>query len=324
MMSTDPPDHTRLRKLVNKAFTPRMIANFEATTRDIVDARMKEAAAKGEFDYVQDICFPVPSMVIATLLGVDPGMWVQFQTWGNFIVEAGNVKISGTMPYPEWEADMRQAIVDYRAYCLGLMAERRDKETDDLISALVHAADEGDRLSEMEVLSIVTTLLLAGAETTRKMLSSMLLAFLRHPDQLEMVRQDHSLISNAVEECVRWDGPATFLPRKLVRDYDIGGTTVPKDAICFISFASADRDEKLFPDRPEEFDITRDTLGHVGFGRGAHFCLGAALARQEGQIVLEDIVTRFKDIEWDPDRVVRTKSFYIRGLENFPIRPVLA
>jgi cytochrome P450 len=200
---------------------------------------------------------------------------------------------------------------------------RRKHPGDDLITGLVQAADEGEKLSHQEVLTMIYLLIGAGTESTQKLISNTLLAFLKHPDQYRMLRENRSLIPNAIQEVLRYDGPALFMARITTRDVEMADTVIPAQSVCLVSFASANHDESKFPD-PEEFDITRDTTGVIPFGHGLHRCLGAPLATVEGTAVLEQIVENFASFEYDPSRVVRDDSFFIRGLNHLPVTAIRA
>ena len=209
---------------------------------------------------------------------------------------------------------------DYGDYLEHLVNFRREHPGDDLVSGLVQAADEGERLSQQEVLTMVFLLIGAGTESTQKFISNTLLAFLNHPDQYRLLREDRSLLPNAIQEVLRFDGPAIFMARITTRDMEMGGTVIPAQSPCLVSFASANHDDSKFPN-PEQFDITRDTAGVVAFGHGLHRCLGAPLATLEGTVVLEHLLDNFTGFDWDPSRVVRDDNFFIRGLNHLPISP---
>jgi cytochrome P450 len=210
---------------------------------------------------------------------------------------------------------------DYGDYLEHLVNFRREHAGDDLVSGLVQAADEGEQLSHQEVLTMVFLLIGAGTESTQKFISNTLLAFLNHPDQYRMLREDRSLLPNAIQEALRFDGPAIFMARITTRDLEMGGTVIPAQSACLVSFASANHDDSKFPNA-EQFDITRDTSGVVAFGHGLHRCLGAPLATLEGTMVLERLLDNFVGFNWDPSRVVRDDNFFIRGLNHLPISPI--
>ncbi len=318
LLSLDPPEHTRLRRLANTAFTRNMVANLESTMIRIVDECMATMAESDAPDIVRDVAIPLPIKVIAEMTGVDPDMHADFAKWGTLIVEAINVNVSGLVPYEGFNDDVADAITNLRAYYFGLVEERRRSPRNDLATALVQASDEGHKLNEFEVVSLLNFSVNAGFETTGKLIGNLLHALFRHPDQFEAVRADRELIPAAVQEGLRYDSPALFLPRRLTRDHVVAGTQID-EGFCLISFASANHDPAKFPDRPEEFDISRDTRGHVAFGLGPHFCLGAHLAPRETELVLDGILRWFSAVDYDPAGVERDPTFFLRGLKSLPV-----
>jgi cytochrome P450 len=318
LLSLDPPDHTRLRRLVNTAFTRTMVANLETAMLRVVDEALTTLAESDAPDIVRDVAIPVPIKVIAAMTGVDPDMTDDFARWGATVVHAINVNISGQVPHADWDTEVADAIRNLRDYYFALIEDRRRNPRDDLATALVHASDDEDKLSELEVISVLNSSVNAGFETTGKLIGNLLLALFQHPDQLAALRADPSLIPAAVQEGLRYDSPALFLPRLLTRDHEVAGT--PMDSgFCLVSYASANHDPAKFPDRPAAFDITRNTKGHVAFGLGPHFCLGAHLAPRETEVVLNGILRRFSHIEYDPAGVKRDPTFFLRGLASLPV-----
>lgn len=318
LLSLDPPEHTRLRRLVNTAFTRTMVANLENDMRRVVDEALTALAESESPDLVRDVAIPVPIKVIAAMTGVDPDMTDDFARWGATVVHAINVNISGQVPHEGWDAEVADAIRNLRDYYFALIEDRRRHPREDLATALVHASDDEDKLSELEVISVLNSSVNAGFETTGKLIGNLMLALFQHPDQLAALRADPGLIPAAVQEGLRYDSPALFLPRLLMRDHEVAGTTM-ESGFCLVSYASANHDPAKFPDRPDAFDITRNTKGHVAFGLGPHFCLGAHLAPRETEVVLEGILRRFSDIDYDPDGVRRDPTFFLRGLESLPV-----
>jgi cytochrome P450 len=250
-------------------------------------------------------------------------MYAQTRKWSDDLMAASRYTVGRQIPTPEQDAYTRQSMKDYGNYLEYLVDFRRKNPGDDLVSGLVQAADEGEKLTHVEVLTMIHLLVGAGTESTQKLISNTLLAFLNHPDQYQKLREDRSLVPNAIQEVLRFDGPAVFMARVTTRDVEMGGTVIPAQSPCLISFASANHDPSKFPN-PEQFDITRDTSGLVAFGHGLHRCLGAPLASLEGTVVLEHLLDNFKGFEWDPSRVVRDDSFFIRGLNHLPVRPIPA
>ncbi|GAB5007120.1 cytochrome P450 [Mycobacterium avium subsp. hominissuis] len=321
MMAKDPPDHTRLRRLVNRAFTPKAVANM----RGEIDAFVADAIARvrdePEWDFVGEIGKALPVNIFFKLLGVEPDMYEQARKWSDDLMAASRFTVGRQVPTPEQDAYIRKAMKDYGKYLEYLVDLRREHPGDDLVSGLVQAADEGEKLTHLEVLSMIHLLIGAGTESTQKLISNTLLAFLNHPDQYRMLRDDRSRLPNAIQEVLRFDGPAIFMARITTRDVEMGGTVIPAQSPCLVSFAAANHDDSKFPN-PGRFDITRDTSGTVSFGHGVHRCLGAPLATLEGTVVLEHLLDNFTGFDWDPDRVVRDNSFFIRGLNHLPISPI--
>jgi cytochrome P450 len=313
MVSSDPPEHTRLRKLVNKAFTPRIIRSLGPRIREIAQDLLNRVAGHKAFDLVRDLSIPLPVIVIAEMLGVEPDQRETFKHWSDDIVMATNRTYTA-----EDERRIRQSIAEFRAYFQETIAARRKEPREDLTTALVQAEEERQVLTASEVLSLLTLLLLAGNETTTNLIGNMMLALCEHPDQLAKVRADRSLITNAVEETLRYDGPVQGLPRQATEDVEIAETTIPAGALVFPLFASANRDEHKFPE-PDRFDITRNTDGHLAFGFGIHYCLGAQLARLEATIAFEELFVRFPSLSRQDETVTRVDSFFLRGLKTFPL-----
>lgn len=318
LLSLDPPEHTRLRRLANTAFTRKMVNSLEDTIRRIVDESMTALIESENPDIINDVAVPVPIKVIAAMTGVDPDMYEDFARWGTTVVEAINVNVSGQIPHENWDAEVKECISSLRDYYFELIADRRRNPKDDLATALVLASDEGDKLSEFEVVSLLNFSVNAGFETTGKLIGNLMLALFTHPDQFAALRADHSLIPAVVQEGLRYDSPALFLPRRLTRDHVVAGTPM-EEGFCMVSYASANHDRAKFPDRPEQFDIHRDTKGHVAFGLGPHFCIGAHLAPREAELMLEGILNRFSAIDYDPDGVERDPVFFLRGLHKLPV-----
>lgn len=309
IINTDPPEHTDLRGVVNRVFTPRMVADLEPRIRQIARELLDQATARGEMDLVRDLAIPLPVMIIAEILGVDPARREEFKRWSNAIV--------GTLSD---DAQNRQRDLEaFRDYFQGIIDERRKSPRGDLISALVAAEENHVKLSPDEVLAFAALLLIAGNETTTNLIGNAMLALFDHPGQLAMVRNDASLIPNMIEEALRWDSPVQFLFRVTTQDVEIGDQRLKAGATVVPMYASGNRDERKFPDAGR-FDITRNTQGHLAFGLGVHFCLGAPLARLEARVVFEELFGRFGEItrigEGTPQRI---DSLFLRGLRSLPL-----
>ncbi|SFE08992.1 Cytochrome P450 [Actinacidiphila alni] len=315
MLSTDPPVHTRLRKLVSREFTARrveaMAARVRALTDDLLDTMAKEPDRRT--DLVEALSFPLPISVICELLGVPFLDRDRFRYWSN---------TAFTTSSPQVRTEMTGAMT---AYLTGLLADKRERSADDLMSALIHTADEdGDRLNAEELLGMAWVLLVAGHETTVNLISNGVLALLTHPEQLAALRADpDGLLDGAVEEILRYDGPVeTPTYRFSTEPVEVGGTVIPGDGrLVLVALSDADRDPARFPD-PDRFDIRRDARGHIAFGHGIHYCLGAPLARLEAKVALRGLLERFPGLalDIDPADVPWRGGLLIRGPETLPVR----
>jgi cytochrome P450 len=315
MLFLDPPDHTRLRGLVSKAFTPRTVERLRARVQQLVDALLDRAADRGRMDVVDDLAYPLPIAVICELLGVPPGDHVTFQGWSRQLAASLD---PAPLKTPERAAEVGAAAREFDAYFSDLIAHRRRSPGDDLLSRLIAAEQDGDRLSERELLNTGMFLLVAGHETTVNLVGNGTLALLRHPDQLARLRADPSLDRRAVDELLRYDSPVQITQRFTVDDYEIGGSTVPPGQGLVPLLGAANRDPAVFPE-PDRLDLAREGANrHVAFGGGHHFCLGAALARLEGEIAIGTLVRRFPglDLAGPP---TRRPAFTLRGLEHLPV-----
>lgn len=315
IINTDPPEHTKMRNLVNRAFTPRMVADMEPRIREIARVLLDQVVEKGEMDVVEALAVPLPVMVIAELLGVDSSRREEFKRWSNAMI---------TQPQHRTD-ESNHGFEEFAAYFGGVIEERRREPRTDLIS-LVVAAEEGDlKLTANEVLAFVALLLLAGNETTTNLIGNAMLALFDHPEQLAAVQADASLIPNMVEEALRYDSPVQFLFRAATSDVELSGTTITKGAGVIPIYASGNRDERRFPDA-HRFDITRNTSGHLAFGMGVHFCLGAPLARLEARVAFEELFARTRSLQVHRDGIERLSSLFLRGLRHLPMayEPVAA
>ena len=311
MLNADPPDHTRLRKLVTKVFTARRIEELRPRVQEISDALLATMLAKagdGPMDLLDEYAFPLPITVICELLGVPHEAHDDFRKWSNAAISSG--------PRDEAQAAER-AMGEY----LGRLVEaKRAEPADDLVSALIRASDDEDQLSSGEVLAMIFLLMVAGHETTVNLIGNGLLALLRNPGQLAALRADRTLLPSAIEEFLRFDGPlnlATF--RFTAEPIELGGVTIPKDEFVVISLLAANRDPRQYSD-PDRFDVTR-APSHVAFGHGIHFCLGAPLARMEADIAFTGLLDQFTDIELAvPVEELRYRpSSLMHGLAQLPV-----
>jgi cytochrome P450 len=314
MVHKDPPDHTRLRRLVSKAFTPRRIEQQRPFIEQLVSQLLDDITPRGTADVLHDFSLPLAARVIMTLIGVPHENSAEFQRMSSLYLSTDPAEQEARIGALLWIRDYVYALID----------AKRESAGDDLLSSLIGAREGGDRLDEDELRSMAMILLMAGHETTASLIGSGLLALLRFPDQLKMLEADRSLIPAAVEEMLRFDGGASAaLPRYAREDLTIGGTAISKDDAVIISLCAADRDPARFS-QPDVFDIQRrdgDRAAHLAFGRGIHVCLGAPLARLEAQIAFAQILARWHDIKLAvPESELHWRvTPNIRGLSSLPV-----
>ncbi|MFB9586335.1 cytochrome P450 family protein [Streptomyces goshikiensis] len=312
MLRSDPPDHTRLRRLVSKAFTAHRVAGMRPRIQAIADQLLDAVAPAGRADLVADFALPLPVTVISELLGVPLDDRRDFQRWTNRIVTRG--------AEPPDPAVVNEAYQHMRAYVTELVRAKRAAPGDDLLSGLIAARDEEQRLTEDELVAMVFLLLAAGHITTVNLISGGIAMLLTHPAQLDLLRSDPELLPGAIEEFLRYDGPVSpGIARFAREDVEIAGVTVPRGATVLIGSAIADRDPARFPD-PERLDITRQDNAHLAFGHGIHYCLGAPLARLEGQIAIAAALRRLPGLALAvaPDEI-RWRLGGLRGPESLPV-----
>ena len=310
MLNSDPPDHTRLRKLVNKAFTARTVSRLRPRIEQITDELLDQVAAAGSVDLLESFAFPLPITVICELLGIPTGDRESFRVWSNTIVSSVS---------PE---QLRRHSAELAAYLQELIADKRANPTQDLLSDLTHVSDEGDRLSEVELISMAFLLLVAGHETTVNLIGNGVLGLLENPDQLAALRADPSLLPGAIEEFLRFQGPVNIATLRFTAEpVRVGDVEIPEGEFVMISLLAANRDGERFAE-PHKLDITRPAGGHLAFGHGIHYCVGAPLARLEAEIALGRLLNRFGEIVLDgePERLSWRDSTLMRGLEALPVR----
>ncbi|MBW2665759.1 MAG: cytochrome P450, partial [Deltaproteobacteria bacterium] len=274
MLQQDPPNHTRLRKLVSRAFTPRAVSALEPAVDRIVTECLDRIETRHEFDVIADLALPVPATLICEMLGVPRGDRDRFTVW---TAEATHGLAAQIAP-PDVLDRARQAGLSLGAYFENLIEERRGSLGDDILSGMIRAEEDGDTLSHQELISQSIGLLIAGFETTIGLIGNGTRQLLLHPDELAKLRADPRLIESAIEECLRFDGPIPLTLRIPHQDIDFGEQVIPKDSTVMVLLAAANRDPERFPE-PERFDITRDPNPHIAFGGGTHLCLGTHLAR---------------------------------------------
>jgi cytochrome P450 len=311
----DPPDHTRLRGLVSKAFTPRVIEGLRPRIQSLVDELLGAAAARGGLEVIEEFAYPLPVIVISEMLGVPAEDHEQFQSWSRVLARALDPEYMATQAQIE---ERMQAFMEFAQYFFGLFAVRRAEPRDDLITALVQAEEDGDKLTEAELLSTCILLLVAGHETTVNLIGNGVLALLRAPDQAARWRTDPSLTKNAVEEILRYDPPVQLTGRIALDDLEIGGHPIAKGEQAVLLIGSANRDPEQFPNA-DRLDLGRADARHLSFGFGIHHCLGAPLARLEGQLALEAFVTRFPNAQLAVATPEYKENVVLRGLATLPV-----
>jgi cytochrome P450 len=311
----DPPDHTRLRGLVNKAFTPKVVEGLRPHVQQIVDELLDNVADKGSIEVIEDLAYPLPITVICEMLGVPPQDRQTFQQWSREL--SRGLDPEEVLP-PDAIERRRQAGNAFADYFRALIAERRRNPRDDLLSALIAAEEAGDKLTEDELVSTCIFLLAAGHETTVNLIGNGSLALLRHPDQLDLLRSDPSVARGAVEEILRYDPPVQYASRIAMEDIDLDGATIEKGRQAVILIGSANRDPDAFPE-PDRFDITRGDSRHLAFGLGIHFCLGAPLARVEGEIAFATLVRRLDGLHLLAEAPEYKEHIVNRGLRSLPV-----
>jgi cytochrome P450 len=297
LLHSDPPDHARLRTLVQSAFSPRVIEAMRPRIQGIVDDIFDRAAARGGMEVIGDLAWELPSTVLADLMGAPPEARPLFRRWTDEILAFQGVN----RPPEQTLLVAQQALVDAKAYLSEMVAMRRREPGDDLLSQLVLAESDGEQLSPAELLGTCITLMTAGQETTTALLGNGVLLMLTHPDVHERLRTDPALIKPAVEEFLRFESPIPRQPRLIRRDTELGGKQLKAGDVAFQMLNIANRDPEKFAD-PDVFDIERDPNRHIGFGLGRHFCVGAPLSRLEGHVVFGSILERFPDLRLvDPE-----------------------
>lgn len=311
-LAMDPPGHTRMRGLVARGFTPRRVAALEERIREISVARLDPLVGSGGFDVIADFAGKLPMDVISEMLGVPEADRATLRTWADLLVH----REEGVQDVPP---EGVEAFGRIRAYFTDLLVERRARPGDDLLSALLGAEIDGDRLGEGEILSFCNLMIVAGNETTTKLIGNALYWLWRNPAQRARVAADRGCIPAWVEETLRYDNSTQALARLLVEDAEIRGVRLPAGARMLLLVGSANRDEEVFPD-PDAFDLGRDTSEMLSFGRGTHFCMGAALARLEGRVALEEFWDRFPGYEIDAAGAVRVHSINVRGFAALPVK----
>ena len=314
MINMDPPRHTRLRSIVSQGFHPRIIAYLEGAIRDIVTDVLDRVGPKGECDFVTDIAAALPMAVICELAGVPPEDHHKIFTWTNTMIARGED--------PEYSPSLEhagRAFMEIQKYAAALAEERRRKPGDDLVSAIVSAEIDGEKLSDFEHAMFFVMMMAAGNETTRNLVSGGMLALIQHPEQRQRLLENPELFPKAVEEMLRWVTPVHHFIRTIREDVEIRGTTIKAGEKIAVWYPSANRDPEVFRE-PNTFDISRDPNPHVTFGGGGpHFCLGFSLAQLEIKVLFEEVLARLPDMELNGP-VERMRSNFINGIRHMPVK----
>jgi cytochrome P450 len=314
----DPPDHTRLRKLVSKAFVPKVVKALEPDITALVDSLLDDVAERGEFDVIADLAYPLPVAVICRLLGVPLADEPKFSRASALLAQALDPFITVTGEAPDGFDERMQAAVWLRDYLRDLIEKRRSDPGDDLMSALIQVEESGDQLTEEEIIATCSLLLVAGHETTVNLIANAILAMLRQPRQWAALAADAQRVSAVVEETLRYDPPVQLMGRIAAEDMTIGETAVVKGDTMMLLLAAAHHDPTAI-DRPSEFDPDRGAVRHLGFGKGPHFCLGAPLARLEAAVALTAVTARFPRAQLDGEPRYKP-NLTLRGLASLPVK----
>ena len=313
MLSSDPPDHTRLRRLVSKVFTPRTIEQLRPRIQHITNELLDQVQPQGQMDLISDFAFPLPITVICEMLGVPAEDQLKFRVWSNAFLDRTGLLQEKTEELPEMGEFVR--------YLQALIQEKRERPDDRLVSQLVRVEEAGDTLSEQELISMIFLLLVAGHETTVNLIGNGVLELLQHPDQWRKLQADPSLVGPAVEELLRYTSPVMVgTGRWASEEIEMHGTVIAQGDMVWISLMGANTDPERFS-APEELDITREEKEHLAFGKGIHYCLGAPLARLEGQIALGTLVRRLPDLHLkvQPEELRWRPGLLLHGLQELPV-----
>lgn len=310
LVFTDPPRHRQMRKLINSGFTRRRVALLEPNIREVVRGVLDQVEPGSVHEFAEEIAAPLPTWIIAELIGAPPDDWEQFRAWSD--------AATGTAD-PEIELDAVVAIGQLYEYFQKLIAARRQEPRDDLLSVLVHAEIDGHRLTNEELLNFAFLLLVAGNETTRNLIALGTLALIAHPDQCRLLVGDPALIPGAVEEMLRWNSPVVHMARTAMTDVEIRGQLIQQGDKVVMLYGSANRDEDVFGSDAEEFKATRHPNPHIAFGCGEHSCLGAQLARLEATVMFDELLRRFPKLELVGE-VDRVRATMVPGVKRMPVR----
>jgi cytochrome P450 len=315
----DPPRHSKLRALIMRAFTPRVVVNLEPRIRELSRRLLDAKIERGEMDLAVDFAVPLPMMVIAEMIGIPTADWPRFRRWRDVILNLSH-DIAGGEAAAKASREYAAATAEMRDYLPDLLEARRTAPTEDLLSRLLHAEVDGERLTDDEILGFFQLLLVGGQETTANLINNAVLCFIENPEQLARLRERLDLLPSAIEEVLRYRSPVQWMFRATKRDVPMHGQTIPARKLVLTMIGSANRDPRQFP-HAGRFDIARDPNPHIAFGHGIHACLGAPLARLEARIALADLLERLRDMRlasaepWEP-----RKALHVHGPNRLPIR----
>jgi cytochrome P450 len=318
----DPPRHTRLRALIAKAFTPKVVANLEPRIKELSRSLLDQNAGAGEMDLAKQYAVPLPMKVIAELIGIPAADWERFRHWSDVILKLSYIVrgISDPQDAAKIGAEVSAVMAEIKDYLPALIEEKKAQRKEDLLTGLALAEVDGERLSEEEIGGFFQLLIVAGQETTANLINNAILCFLQHPAEFSKVQKAPQLLAPAIEEALRYRSPIQWTFRSTRRDVELGGKLIPKGKLLLAVMGSANRDPAQFPD-PDRFDVTRDPNPHLAFGHGLHFCLGAPLARMEARIALTDLMSRLKNLRlatdepWEP-----RKALHVHGPSSLRVK----
>ncbi|ANC08096.1 MULTISPECIES: cytochrome P450 family protein [Bacillus] len=313
MLNSDPPNHSRLRSLVQKAFTPKMIAQLDGRIQRIADDLISDIERKGTLNLVDDYSFPLPIIVISEMLGIPKEDQAKFRIWSHAVIASPET--------PEEIKETEKQLSEFITYLQYLVDIKRKEPKEDLVSALILAESEGHKLSARELYSMIMLLIVAGHETTVNLITNTVLALLENPNQLQLLKDNPKLIDSAIEEGLRYYSPVEVTTARWAAEpFQIHHQTIQKGDMVIIALASANRDETVF-ENPEIFDITRENNRHIAFGHGSHFCLGAPLARLEAKIAITTLFNRMPElkIKGNREEIKWQGNYLMRSLEELPL-----
>lgn len=318
LVSNDPPEHTRFRRLVDQAFTPKRVAGMEAYMLEVVHETIDTFIDAGQAEMIQDFCVPIPMKIIADQLGVPREDMGAFKRWSDAAVEP-----AGRMLSEERHVQCAREMVEFERYFLERIRERQKQRTDDMLSDVVYASQDvgGEPMTDGEMLSVARQFLVAGNETTTNTLASAIWLLIRNPDQLKVLRENPQYFGRLAEETLRYESAVQGLFRMTTEDVVLGGTPIPKGTLVNLRYGSGNRDADVFED-PEKFDVTRDNARkHLAFGGGIHLCIGQALARQEIKVAMRELLSRIDNLRFtDPNfEVTHHPSLILRGIKSLPV-----